>query len=62
MKELVYLIPELCFITGLDDSLTKNFTLMNELAKHTEIAPRKRKEAVQKYVDLVNSKIILCFA
>ena len=54
---LACLIPELCFLTGLDDRLRTNFTIMRELAKHTKVAPMQREQALQKYIESVNSNI-----
>ena len=53
---LICLIPELCFLTGLDDRLRSNFTTMRELAKHTKVAPMQREQALRRYIESVNSK------
>lgn len=54
---LVCLVPELCYLTGLDDRLRKNFTIMRSLATHTKVAPMARVKALASYIDSVNSKV-----
>ncbi|XP_065207417.1 piwi-like protein Siwi [Planococcus citri] len=41
--ELVYLIPELCIMTGLTDEMRSNYQLMRALAQHTSVNPGERK-------------------
>ncbi|KAK4035484.1 hypothetical protein OUZ56_027572 [Daphnia magna] len=52
---LVCLVPELCYLTGLDDRLRKNFTIMRSLATHTKVAPMARVKALASYIDSVNN-------
>ncbi|KPI92848.1 Protein piwi [Papilio xuthus] len=42
MSEFVYLVPELCRMTGLSDAMRANFQLMKSLAVHTKIGPDVR--------------------
>ncbi|XP_022902156.1 piwi-like protein Siwi [Onthophagus taurus] len=42
MPETVYLVPELCTMTGLTNSQRSNFQFMSALAKHTRISPQDR--------------------
>nr|CAD7263546.1 unnamed protein product [Timema shepardi] len=42
MSELVYLVPELCRMTGLTDEMRANFHLMRSLAEHTRVGPDVR--------------------
>lgn len=42
MPETVFLIPELCRMTGLTDAQRANFQLMRALAEHTRVAPPLR--------------------
>ncbi|KAF2879557.1 hypothetical protein ILUMI_26606 [Ignelater luminosus] len=42
MAETVYLVPELCRMTGLTDQQRANFSLMKALAEHTRMAPGPR--------------------
>nr|CAD7450892.1 unnamed protein product [Timema bartmani] len=39
MSELIYLVPELCRMTGLTDEMRANFHLMRALAEHTRVGP-----------------------
>ena len=54
---LVCLVPEICFLSGLDDRLRKNYNTMRKLAMHTKVAPMKRHQALMKYIESVNSMI-----
>jgi aubergine len=38
----VYLVPELCRLTGLTDEMRTNFKLMSALAQHTRVGPSQR--------------------
>ncbi|KAL4438115.1 hypothetical protein ABPG74_016894 [Tetrahymena malaccensis] len=40
--EDVFLIPELCFMTGLTDEQRKDFQAMKEVANHTKLSPQQR--------------------
>jgi aubergine-like protein len=46
---LIYLVPELCRMTGLTDSMRTNFPLMQDLAKYTRLGPSQRVERLQKF-------------
>ena len=55
---LVCLVPELCYLTGLDDRLRNNFTIMRSLATHTKVAPMARVKALTDYIKSVNGKLL----
>ncbi|XP_046997505.1 piwi-like protein Siwi isoform X1 [Schistocerca americana] len=40
--DLIYLVPELCKMTGISDDMRANFHLMRALADHTRVAPEAR--------------------
>lgn len=42
LPESVYLVPELCRLTGLTDEMRSNFKLMSALAEHTRVGPSQR--------------------
>ncbi|XP_014250883.1 piwi-like protein Siwi [Cimex lectularius] len=42
MTEIIYLVPELCKLTGLTDDMRSNFQLMRALAEHTRVQPQSR--------------------
>ncbi|KAK7794255.1 hypothetical protein R5R35_014662 [Gryllus longicercus] len=46
---LVYLVPELCRMTGLTDEMRNNFQLMRALAEHTRVGPRSRVDKLLKF-------------
>ncbi|XP_060844789.1 piwi-like protein Siwi [Rhopalosiphum padi] len=39
---LVYLVPELCIMTGITDTMRNNFALMKDMAVHTSVNPKER--------------------
>lgn len=49
MPELIYLVPELVRVTGLNDEMRKNFNLMRTLADHTRLTPDRRIERLEKF-------------
>lgn len=48
-SELVYLVPELCRMTGLTDAMRANFYLMKDLADHTRVGPQSRIERLNTF-------------
>lgn len=56
MSELVYLVPELCRMTGLTDAQRANFRLMQEFAKHTKLGPTQRIQRLQNFSQRLSSK------
>ncbi|XP_034240768.1 piwi-like protein Ago3 isoform X2 [Thrips palmi] len=48
--KLICLIPELCNMTGLTDSMRTNFTLMKDIATYTRITPNQRQMALKKFI------------
>ena len=48
-SELVYLVPELCRMTGLTDEMRANFNLMKALAEHTRVGPESRVERLNMF-------------
>lgn len=49
MPETLYLIPELCQLTGLTDRQKENFNLMRALADHTRVGPPQRIQKLQEF-------------
>ncbi|XP_068083901.1 piwi-like protein Siwi [Anabrus simplex] len=45
----VYLVPELCRMTGITDEMRANFHLMRNLAEHTRLSPKDRIAALNKF-------------
>lgn len=43
----ILLVPELCRSTGLTDRMRSNFTMMREMAQHTQMDPERRKARIK---------------
>ena len=48
-----YLVPELCFMTGLSDEQRANFNLMKDLAQYTRQDPKTRQESLKRFATSV---------
>jgi len=53
--EVLYLLPELCTMTGITDEVRANFTVMKDLAVHTRIDPTRRVETCNEFMSLLKS-------
>lgn len=49
MAEIIYLIPELCRMTGLTDTERANMNMMRELANHTRVSPDGRIQRLEQF-------------
>ncbi|CAO4361477.1 unnamed protein product [Caenorhabditis nigoni] len=45
-----YIVPELCYPTGLTDEMRKDFRMMKEIASHTRLSPQQRLDETRKLV------------
>ncbi|KAN0038301.1 hypothetical protein ACTA71_000473 [Dictyostelium dimigraforme] len=54
VKQTIYLIPELTFLTGLSDHMRKQFKIMKDIAEHSNIEPYKRYETLRNFVSNMN--------
>lgn len=55
-REVCFLmLPELCCLTGLEDKMRKNYTVMKDLATFTKLSPYQRVLSYKKYIDNVNN-------
>lgn len=55
-REYVFcLLPELAYLTGLDDKMRKNYIVMKDLAAYTKLTPYQRVLSYKKYVENVNT-------
>lgn len=54
--EEIHLVPELCTVTGLTDDLRADFQTMKKLAEHTKQGPKKRVEALKRFISKINSE------
>ncbi|XP_065212206.1 piwi-like protein Siwi isoform X2 [Planococcus citri] len=55
MPEMVYLVPELCIMTGLNDSMRSNYTLMRAVAEHTAVGPSDRVRRLENFKNRLTS-------
>jgi len=52
----IYLVPELCFMTGLSDEQRANFQLMKAMGDYTRQGPEPRVQTLNKFSERLNSK------
>ena len=52
VTKLMALVPELCTMTGLTDSMKNDFKVMKDVALFTRITPSQRQVAMQKFLDM----------
>jgi aubergine len=52
----IYLVPELCRLTGLTDDMRNNFQLMKAIADHTRMVPEKRIDTLMKFAQRILGK------
>lgn len=50
----VYLVPELCSMTGLTDEMRNDRRVMQDLAQYTRVSPDKRVENGRKYLQNIS--------
>ncbi|KAK9512948.1 hypothetical protein O3M35_001250 [Rhynocoris fuscipes] len=55
MTENIFLVPELCRLTGLTDDMRSNFQLMRALAEHTRVVPQARIDKLNKFSQRLRS-------
>ncbi|XP_020903024.2 piwi-like protein Ago3 [Exaiptasia diaphana] len=53
--EIICLIPELCSMTGLTDTIRSDFRVMKDIAAHTRVGPMQRLDAMKKFMQNINS-------
>uniref|UniRef100_A0A146L2S0 Piwi-like protein 1 n=1 Tax=Lygus hesperus TaxID=30085 RepID=A0A146L2S0_LYGHE len=54
MSQIVDLIPELCYLSGITDTMRADFKVMKSIAQHTMIAPSLRQKALMKFLRNIN--------
>ncbi|XP_058807299.1 piwi-like protein Ago3 [Phymastichus coffea] len=55
VEKLSLLVPELCYLAGLTDSIRKDFKITKDLATVTKVNPEQRKEVIKNFIKEVNS-------
>ena len=53
-EEMICLVPELCFMTGLTDMARADCKVMKDIATHTCIGPNYRQLVFKKFLEHVN--------
>ncbi|XP_067673438.1 piwi-like protein 1 [Haliotis asinina] len=53
--EMICLVPELCYMTGLTDEMRSDFRLMKDIAVHTRVTPMQRIIAMRKFIKSINT-------
>jgi len=53
VPDIIALIPELCYMTGLTDEMREDFNVMKDLASHTRITPGQRQVSLRKFCENV---------
>lgn len=54
-EKVVVLIPELCRMTGLTDSMRANFRVMKDVAQFTKVSPNQRQKALVAFLKNVHT-------
>ena len=55
---MIYLIPELCRLTGLTDQMKADFKVMKDVAQFTRVTPTQRQEVSLSLLIQYNIKLI----
>ncbi|XP_059471932.1 piwi-like protein Ago3 [Neocloeon triangulifer] len=53
LEQIVVLVPELCFMTGLTDEMRNDFKIMKDIAVYTRVTPNQRHYALRQFVNSV---------
>lgn len=51
----LYLVPELCCLTGLTDNMRSDFKVMRDIAAHTRVTPNQRLNSFKNFCQNVNT-------
>lgn len=55
-----YLLPELCYPTGLTDAMRKDFKHMKELSQYTRLDPEKRRQSTERLLNTIHGNERCC--
>ncbi|CAL1299772.1 unnamed protein product [Larinioides sclopetarius] len=55
VSKKIYLVPELCCMTGLTESMRSNFTMMREMANKTRLDPAARVRNLQTFINRISA-------
>ncbi|XP_075262677.1 piwi-like protein 1 [Convolutriloba macropyga] len=51
--QMIYLVPELCYMTGLSENVRNNYQIMKEISEYTKPTPVNRVAALEKFVQSI---------
>ena len=54
-EEIIYLIPELCTMTGVSESMRADSKVMKDVAGHTRVSPEQRGIELNKFIQTVKN-------
>ncbi|KFB43049.1 AGAP008862-PA-like protein [Anopheles sinensis] len=54
-QQLVCLVPEICYLTGLTDEMRSDFKVMRDIATYTRVSPNQRMASMEQFCKNVNS-------
>lgn len=55
IEQLICLVPELCFMTGLTDEMRSDFKVMKDIATYTRVTPNQRQGSLKTFIERVMS-------
>lgn len=50
-EEIIYLVPELCCMTGFTDEIRQDFNIMKALSEHTIVPPQVRRKGLEDFIN-----------
>lgn len=53
--DVIYLVPELCYTTGLTDEMRSNFTIMKAIGDHTRLPPNIREDKLAQFLQQLST-------
>jgi len=53
---MIFLIPELCCITGISDSMRQDFSLMKEMSVYTHVGPNERFQQLNGFLNDIQGR------
>ncbi|KAH3883086.1 hypothetical protein DPMN_007036 [Dreissena polymorpha] len=54
-KEIMFFVPELCYLTGLSEEARADFTVMRDLAVYTRVPPADRERTLTNFIKQINT-------
>lgn len=54
-EQLLCLVPEIAYMTGLTDDMRKNFRVMKDISLHTKVTPQNRQISMTKFIQSIRN-------